>query len=39
MTTMQIIAVLVTPVAGLVIAGVLSYVVRKDTTHHHHPAE
>lgn len=43
MTTMQIIAVLMTPAAGLAIAGVLAYVVRRDTAHvhrhGHHPAE
>lgn len=39
MTTMQIIAVLMTPVAGLAIAGALAYIVRRDTSHDHHPAK
>lgn len=40
MTAVQIIAILATPVAALAMAGVLAYVVRRDTSHsHHHPAE
>lgn len=40
MTTLQIIAILATPVAALAMAGILAYVVRRETSHgHHHPAE
>lgn len=42
MTTEQIIAILMTPVAGLLIGGVLAYTVRRSTAPRHkahHPAE
>ncbi len=40
MTTLQIVAVLMTPVAGLVIGAVMVLVVRRDTAaRDHHPAE
>lgn len=40
MTTLQVVAVLMTPAAGLIIAAAMMYIVRRDTAaRDHHPAE
>ena len=40
MTALQIVAILITPVAGLIIGAVMVFIVRKDTAQaDHRPAE